>query len=719
MRLLHFTVSILLLLTSLNSVAVERDLYFNNLSLEEGLNQGSIYSLAKDAFGFTWIGTQDGLHRFDGNTIELVPLSETPLPKYRYIRDIKVIKEQLYVATTDGLVVINLLTGAKSYPDVKNGVIYSVVKVNEQVWLGSDIGLIILNVSHEIIDYYGKNDTVNNSFCQVSTTPKRCNNEVRTLVFDQIKQTVWIGSNTGLFEFNLAKRQLYTSKKIANYIHYHQVDSEHLAGNTIRKLLVDSHHKLWIATYFGLHYIDLDSNVENPHDQHKIKHIYHQKSTSDTLASNRILAIAQDDNGDLWIGTNKGLSRHENSLNNTNTTFINGWQNFQAHNASIHSLKDNLIRSLLTDDDGRIWVGTNKGLSVTNVQRDKVAIYRAKENNTFNNYILSFTEESQGKYWIGTRKGLYVFESKVAHLLPELQDKVVYDTLITSGHIWAATRTGLYKISIKSHKIIQHYGRKNSPVGETYIYKLLLIGNSIWAGTTAGLHQLDLKNNQWQSLYKKDGLVDSEIYTLYSHHNKLWIGTAKGLSVFDLHHHSFKNYSQQNSSLASPWIFNIHHLKDDRFLIASEGGVYEFNTTDEKFDYIGITQGNAYGLTQDDQGYFWITSNNGLYRYNASSREFNKFVEKNGFASNEYNLNASLKNSQGELLLGTINGFVMFKPENINENNSPLKNRLVSSMQLIMNVTLYGIFYPRPIIKLFFAPNTYLLIGMIQTLHLN
>ncbi len=741
MRLLHFTFGLLLLLIALNSVAVQRDLYFNNLSLEQGLNQSSVYSLAKDPFGFTWIGTQDGLHRFDGNTIELVPLSTTQLPKYRYVRDINVINKRLYVATTDGLVVINLLTGEKSYPNVANAAIYSVIEVNQQVWLASSIGLVILTFEHEIVDYYGGDKLVKNaySFCEIPSAPKRCSNEIRTLVFDSAKQTVWLGTNTGLLEFNLAhklvkqlakqrakqltKQLISDGNIVSNHIRYHQVDSKHLAGNTIRKLFIDNQHKLWIASYHGLHYLNLENAAyqgkeqgkDQRENQGKISNIYHQKNSPNTLASNRVLSIAQGVNGELWVGTSKGLSRHANlptdanvdfnanfnTYSNSsfdsyfNSYFSDGWQNFQAHNANSHSLMDNLVRSLLTDSEGRLWVGTNKGLSVTNTQRDKVAIYRAAENNTFNNYILSFTEESQDKYWIGTQKGLYIFENKIARLLPELQDETVYDTVITPQYIWAATRSGLYKINSKSQKISHHYNAVNSPVGDTFIYKLVNIGNSIWAGTAAGLHQLDLVNNQWRSWYKKDGLVDSEIYTLSQQQDKLWIGTAKGLSILDLNSHSFsktifknsfKNYSPQNSTLQSPWIFNIHHIDDDRFLIASDGGVYEFNSTDENFDYIGITQGNAYGLIQDDEGLFWITANNGLYRYDSSSKKFDKFTEKHGFASNEYNLNASLKNSQGELLLGTINGFVLFKPESITQhitqNESLLKNRLVSSIKL-------------------------------------
>ncbi len=676
MRLSPFIFGFLLFIFSLNSVAVQRDLYFNNLLLEQGLNQGSIYSLAKDSFGFTWIGTQDGLHRFDGHTIELVPLSATLLPKYRFIRDINAINHQLYVATTDGLVVIDLLTGEKSYPDVNNSVIYSVIEVNEHVWLGSETGLIILNLDHEIIDYYGQNDLVNNSFCQISTAPKRCSSEIRTLVFDPIKQTVWIGTNMGLFAFNLEAKLSHPSMELEEYLTYHQVDAKYLAGNAIRKLFIDSYHKLWIASYYGVHYLALG----NLKYQEGIKHSYHNKSTPSTLASNRVLAIAQDGNGDILVGTRNGLSRHKNSLDDTNINFTTGWQNYNSHNTSAHSLADNWIRSLLTDGEGRIWVGTNKGLSVTNVQRERAAIYRAAKNNVFNNYILSFTEESDDKYWVGTQEGLYLFDNKIAYAFPELQSDSIYDTLITSNYIWAATRSGLYKISIKNQEVIERYGSENSPIGDAFIYKILHIGESIWLGTTAGLHQLNLESNQWNSWYKKDGLADSEIYTLYSHRNKLWIGTSKGLSVFDLHLNSFKNYSEQNSGLESHWVFNIHHLKGDRFLIASDGGVYEFNATDESFDYIGITQGNAYGLTQDDQGYFWVTSNNGLYRYDAFTREYVKFVESHGFSSNEYNLNASLKNEQGELLFGTVNGFVIFKPEDFSQTKNSIKPRLVSSM---------------------------------------
>ncbi len=680
MRLLHITFVFLLLCISLKSIAVQRELYFNNLSLEQGLNQGAIYSLTKDPYGFTWIGTQDGLHRFDGNTMDLVPLSATKLPKYRYVREINSINNLLYVATTDGLVVVDLITGDKSYPDVHGAAIYSVIEVNQQIWLGTDIGLIILNSDHEMVKYYGKGKIVNDaySFCKIPSSPKICSSEVRTLVFDKLRKTVWIGTNTGLLEFNLEAQRSHSSNNLKEYVHYHQVDTGFVAGNTIRKLFIDSRHKLWIASYHGLHYLDLNGTDLRK----KFQNIYHKKNSFSSIASNRVLAIAEDESGGLWVGTNKGLSFYENKPTQISVNFDDGWQNFYSNNSGPRSLIDNLIRSLLIDEEGRIWVGTNKGLSVTNTQRLQVATFRATNSNSFNNYILSISEESKGKYWLGTRKGLYAFANKIAYSQPLLKDNVVYDTLIISGYIWAGTRRGLYKINLITQEVSQHYNANNSPVGDTFIYKLINVNGNIWVGTTSGLHKLDISTGQWQSWYEKDGLVDSQIYTLHEYHNKLWIGTRKGLSLFDLNSNLIKNYSPKNSSLQSPWVFNINPIDNESYLIASDGGIYEFNLNNESFDYIGVTQGNAYGSIRDEQGFFWITSNNGLYRFDAYSKKFTKFVEKHGFASNEYNLNAILKNSQGELLLGTINGFVQFKPEKLIQNESLLKKRLVSSIQV-------------------------------------
>jgi ligand-binding sensor domain-containing protein/signal transduction histidine kinase len=652
--------------------AVERDLYFDNLSLEHGLNQAAVYSLAKDRFGFVWLGTQDGLHRFDGNEIKLVRLSPNKIPKYRYIRALSILNDLLYVATTDGLVVVNLSTGEKFYPNVHGASVYSIARVNDLVWLGTDIGIFELNQSHEIITYYGKRkiNAPTTTLCGTALTQKACYSYVRALVFNKKTQTVWIGSDSGLFEFNLL------SKTISK----HEVDKSTPSSNAIRSLLIDHNNVLWIATFFGLHRLNISQNLI----KNNIEHLYPQKDIFDSLPNKRILSIAQDNNDFIWVGTSNGLSRHYNPKTESESERINfnkNWQNIHSSNNNLHSLQDNLIRSILTDNEGRIWVGTDRGISVTNTERNKIEIYRATQNENISNYILSLSEESTDKYWVGTRNGLYVYDLQTTKQIPQLKNNVVYDTLIDSKYVWVATRAGLYKIGIDSQKVKQHYHRKNSPIGDTFIYKLVKIKNQLWLGTTNGLFRLDLSTNKWEHWDKRDGLINSQIYSLYYHQGKLWIGTSKGLSVYNPNSKSFTNYASYNSDLKTGWIFNVNHLVGDDFLIATNGGIYKFDSKREKFDYIGITEGNAYAVVKENTNKFWITSNNGLYSFNPTTGDIQHFNEKHGFASNEYNLNASLKNSRGQLMLGTINGFNIFESSQINNNNLQVKSRFVTKME--------------------------------------
>ena len=115
----------------------------------------------------------------------------------------------------------------------------------------------------------------------------------------------------------------------------------------------------------------------------------------------------------MWVGTRFGLNYR--SLD-AKQPLQRGWTNIYHNNLSNHSLLSNTVRKIVLDEAGRIWVGTNRGLSVTNLQRKQVAIYRATDSQTYNNYILSFTEQTVGKYWVGTLAGLYLFDENRAQL---------------------------------------------------------------------------------------------------------------------------------------------------------------------------------------------------------------------------------------------------------------------------------------------------------------
>ncbi|MBB18522.1 MAG: ATP-binding protein [Rickettsiales bacterium] len=647
--------------------AVQRDFYFDNVSLEQGLNQASVYSLANDQYGFTWIGTQDGLHRFDGNTVTLVDLSPSSLPKYRYIRDIKAFAEHLFVATLDGLVVVNQLSGDIRYADLSGAGVYSIAQVKDTYWLGTDRGIYVLDNALQIRAFYGGQSSPQAlpvSFCDNLSQTEECHLFVRKILYDPAQDKIWLSANNALFSYS-SKEQQFTARPFSD---------DPTQKNHIQDMLLDNNNRLWLGTDNGLHILDQAGASQ---------HIYEEPYITDSLSSNRILTLAIDNENTLWVGTRLGLNYR--SLN-APQSLQKGWTSIYNNNLSNHSLLSNTVRKISLDDAGRIWIGTNRGLSVTNLQRKQVAIYRATDSQTYNNYILSLTEQTSGALWVGTLAGLYKFDGVSAMPIPELAKDVIYDSLQIDNFLWVAARNNLYQIDLLSHKVIQHFDETNSPIGAAYNYKLAMKDGVLWVGSSAGLISFDITEREWHVWGPKHTLGRRDIYTLYINENTIFIGTGSGLSTFDLSNHQFRHFDELNSGLKIDWVFDITPWHDDQYFIATDGGVYIFDVKLHKFEYLGITRGNAYSVlleitTKEQQDEtLWVTSNNGVYRYSIKTGLAQVFKEEHGLSSNEHNLNAALLDSQNRLVLGTINGFVVFEPETFISNEVPFYSRVISSV---------------------------------------
>lgn len=670
-----FTLFISLILCSFSALsvpqteqqAVKRDFYFDNISLEQGLNQASVYSLANDQYGFTWIGTQDGLHRFDGNRVTLVDLSPSSLPKYRYIRDIKAFDEHLFVATLDGLVVIDQLTGNKQYVELTGAGVYSITQVRDTFWLGTDRGIYILNNALHIEAFYGGETSPHSlpiNYCDEAQQTEECHFFVRKILYDTEREKVWFSGNNELFTYSLEEQQF--SRQLLSH--------QSTQNNHIQDMLFDEEGGLWLATDNGLHLL----NASGVHH-----HIYADSDIPGTLSANRVLTLALDTNNTLWVGTRLGLNFR--SLD-TKQPLQRGWTNIYNNNLSNHSLLSNTVRKIVLDEAGRIWVGTNRGLSVTNLQRKQVAIYRATDSQTYNNYILSFTEHQPGEFWVGTLAGLYLFDESRALPIPALAKNVIYDTLQIGDFLWVAARNNLYQIHARTHEVIQHFDETNSPIGASYNYKLAFKNDTLWIGSTVGLVSFDTNNRTWQVWASEHAIGRKDIYTLTIKDTEVLIGTGAGLSIFDLSNHQFRHFDEHNSELKTDWVFDITPWRDEKYFVATDGGVYIFDKKLSSFEYLGITQGNAYSIVmpkpapdlQDDT--LWVTSNNGVYKYSLQSGVALVFKEEHGLSSNEHNLNAALLDSQQRLVLGTINGFVVFDPKTFITNEAPSYSRVISSI---------------------------------------
>lgn len=648
-----------LLPTSLSPAKYQRDLYFNNVTLADGLNQSSIYAIERDEYGFTWLGTQDGLHRFDGHKAELVKLSKTDIPHYRFIKTLKIINNTLFIGTTEGLVAIELASGVKHYFPTLDLKINTIEEVKQQIWLGTAKGLYILNQHNLTIE---KQLNVSTDICQqtLRTNKLHCSNDTRAILYQANKNKVWLGTVNGLYTFDM------TTKK-ASYI---KVDFEHpnqLSSNDIRTLFLDNLNQVWVGTFDGLNqYKENTKSFQRYLTDPDVT--VHTIDAIDTITSNKIKSISQDKKGYLWVATTRGLNRSDMPINSNNKP-VKKWFHFNHQSQTKNALLSNFIRSSYADKEGRIWLGTNKGLSVTNIYRTQTNVIRSFNGDSQLSYILSYKQDNHDNHWLGSRNGLTVItkQGKQIRILG-IENQAVYSIAFSEGFVWAGTKKGLYKIDLKRFKIDSLYNASNSPLDGRYIYSLLSTDNNIiWLGTSYGLFKFNYLNEQWDYWNKAEGLVGHEIYSLNeinftTSEQALWVGTNAGLSILTTDN-SFTNFNSKNSNLHSNWIFDIIQDSVNKVWLATSGGIYSYKPNKQAFDYHSVIKSNAYAILFDNKENLWISTNKGIYQYNQQTKQAKQYLPTDGFSDREYIDNSNFKSPTGKLAFGGLSGITLFSPD--------------------------------------------------------
>jgi len=701
----------------------QRDLYFNNITLADGLNQSSIYAIEKDQYGFSWLGTQDGLHRFDGHKAEVVKLGKTDIPHYRFIKTLKIINNILFIGTTDGLLTIELSTGTKHYFSELQFKINTIEKVNKQVWVGTENGIYIINPKNLKIH---KQIKVKSSICDSSNraTKSLCTNDTRAILHKMTNNSVWIGTVNGLYTLNLATH-------IPKYIEVDYEKNQMLSSDDIRTLFLDNLEQIWVGTFDGL---NMYSEKTKTFHRYNIAPTlsFSEMPPTTNISSNKIKAISQDKDGYLWVATTHGLNRSELPIISVDEK-ITQWHHFKHQNQTSNALLSNLIRSIYTDTEGRIWVGTNKGLSVTNIYRTQSKVIRSFSADSRLSYILSYKQDKQQNKWLGSRNGLTIITTHGQQIrIKGIENQPVYSIAFTEKHGWVGTKKGIFKINLNNLTVTKLLNSRNSPIDGRYIYSLLPSRHNIlWVGTSYGLFKYNYLTEQWQYWNKEQGLVHHEIYSLKEINQSLWIGTSGGLSILDSNY-NFINYQNKNSGLNSDWVFDITQDRFDKIWLATSGGVYHYQPKKQNFDYIGITEGNAYAILFDNQNSAWISSNKGIYKYNLTSKKIRQYRPSDGFSDLEYIDNSAYKNSSGILSFGGISGLTFFSPEkksqfeqqltfrisrvNINnqyislwqkastDKNTPLF--LLNNLDIDWNIKKYQVFFNNPYFALSKAIST-------------
>ncbi len=675
-----------LIMISAATFAQNDNLIFERLTMEQGLSQNTILCILQDSRGFIWIGTQDGLNRYDGN--EFTVYRHDPLDSHSLSNNyiLSVAEDQqgtIWVGTLGGGLnyydrLRDRFHNFKNVPGQRSTISDNIIRTlcedrSGRLWVGTDNGLNLYEASSGSFIRYNHNK---NNFYSISS-------DNVTAIFEDHSGILWVGTAGG--GLNLFDSQ---AQKFINFKH-DPTNPASLASNDIRVIYQDKAGVLWIGTTTnGLDRFDPVTN--------SFIHYKSNGGNTRTLSSNNIWTILEDRQNNLWIGT---LGGGLNILKRETGEF-HAYRNDPARLTSISS---DFVQCLYQDRAGILWIGTSSGGGINkyNPSRTKFKWFRRESNaaNTFSSSMIWSIYESQKDHenilWIGTDRGLNKLNKLTGEITvyssnPNDPSSISANVIRSmyedhTGTLWIGTRTGGLSVMDRkkgAFRRFQHNDNDDNSISHNMVRCIFEDqSKNMWFGTDGGLDRYDRENNRFIH-YRHDPAnpatisSNSIISVVQDYKGILWIGTyGEGLNRFDPATNHFKRYKYQPNTpgtISNNIVLAILEQTPGYLWVATSEGLNLFDTYKGHFTHFtvkdGLPNNFIYGLLLDKKGNLWMSTNKGVCRFNPDTKTIRNYDVNDGLQGNEFNLGATYQSRNGEMFFGGVNGFNAFFPDSVKDN---------------------------------------------------
>ncbi|MCB2205299.1 GHKL domain-containing protein [bacterium] len=640
-------------------------MHFAHYRSSEGLPQQTVTCIMQDSRGFLWVGTREGLCRFDGSRFMV----------YREMQgNIPVLSDDFISALHEdrhGLLWIGTWHGLTSY-DPK-----------EQQWT---------RYRHD------------------PTDPRSLSDDRVTAFHEDADGVLWIATCNGLNRLTVAGN-------------FERVKYRRLAQakrDSIWSLAGDARGRLWIGTANdGLHTYDPASGTGKP---------YTVRDTSQGLPATEIRSLLFDRDQRLWIGSGAGATvlhkdgrieqlHFEGGDNQRITALINlreggvcmgvlgagvlHWsapgvlERHYRHDETIPgSLSTNYVLSIFEDRSGNVWTGTsNGGLNRCNLLTEQFSHLRnigGGESRPEDRMVWALTTTNDGSLWIATDYGIHIRTSgqgqwryigKHAGAVVSSRSWHTWSLLTDSkGRVWAGGENGLDCYQPKGDRIERIPVPYTELAGNQIFTMLESKDGSLWIGSDHGVYVIPADGSALrQYLGKSEATGAAAVQPwcmLESSNGKIWIGTnVRGFYTFDPEKKKWTHYDQEPGGISSSSITCMLEADDGSVWMGSVGGgLHRVDSLDMHITRLteqdGLANNTVYGLLQDEAGRFWMSSNHGISVYDPRDRSVINFRVSDGLQAEEFNQGAAARGPDGRMYFGGGNGINSFIPSQIKRNRA-------------------------------------------------
>jgi signal transduction histidine kinase/ligand-binding sensor domain-containing protein len=668
-------------------------LRFDRLSAADGLSYSLTTSILQDQQGFMWFGTRYGLNKYDGFnfTIHILESREDVLFS-NYIEALYQDRSgDLWVSTHADLVRMDIETGELIHHkhDVGNpqslgpGQVYAIGEDSTgALWVGTSQGLNRYEPSTETFTRFLQGQWVWEIYADRhrdgSGTPQG---------------GTWLGTASGLWYYGSGSLEQQNPVQYQN----DPADPTSLSSNVVTAIHEDHAGALWVGTGGGgLNRLDQATG--------KFTRFQHNPEDPESLSDNQVNSILEDGAGRLWTGTENGL----NLLDRTTGRFFQ----YRYDPGDPHSLSSNVVNEVYEDRSGVLWIATQVGISKVNEIASRFTHYQQGGNppdqgaaaqpaalldpqnppGLSDNLITALYQDRQGIVWIGTnRGGLNRLDRSAGDVTvyrhnPDDPTSLSYGEVLSicedrAGILWIGTWTGLDRLDPQTGT----FEAEEAFRGRLVMSVAQDQQGGLWVGYWNGLSRREPGASDFTEVpLPGDPAATAQILKIYPDRTgAVWIGTQNdGLFRWDPatgggSEPTVIRFPQDSNDPKSPGVRPVTPYYEDAdgtlWLGSIDDGLVRFDRDSQTFtrympgtspaEYVSCVQG-------DDQGFLWMGTRPGLARFDPRSKTFAYFDTRDGLIVGE-GAAACIRNEQGEMFFGSMQGLNTFFPDQIRDNPNP------------------------------------------------
>ena len=620
-------------------LAHSRDsLHINHYGIADGLPDSTVNAIVQDSLGFLWFGTDDGLVRYDG------------------------VKFKKFNASNG----LNNRT---------NKVTQLFVDANDNLWVTFDCCIHVLFANEQTFTYVHGFDDINiinksvNAISQLSPHVVAVLTSQGAFLFNTnfiSNNPKFIPSSTPLIDlirindtqYFIGKNEFYTL--LPDRESFFTRDVAFLPEDVNITTVLSANNLLYVGTQgYGLLIFDKYFNL--------IKE-FSPNSTENPLSDGHISSLSVDGSQRVWVGlkTDGLVLLQANTLHKT----------LRFDPTDPHSLTTNFVNALYTTENGDVWIGTDRG-GINHFRESSEKLYHLKHSILQNspisgNDVTAIAVDKYQRGWLASNSdGISVFnpDTYVNFVInQELAGNKVTKLHIENQYAWALDEVGITQIDVDTLKVVSTYTPQNSDLPAGNLMDWLPINNDLVLLTHRG-NGITLFNvpklTFTQFTVQNSQLPTNQFGQMININGQLWITSNVGLHLFDPAQLLFSHYlfaPEQNINTVN----HVTNNYDNHIVLSSNNGVHIFDPLTKTFapnDFPdAITSMNVQATLVTEQGVHWSTLKNGLIEYQNNSPRVSWYTEADGLQGEEFNPGVAYKNVRGMYVFSGLNGITVMDP---------------------------------------------------------